>query len=406
MADTARKAAEADNCVRKSVYVNRLWEIYRDGNNPFWTRHGLDGESPSLRVSRQPHLDYIFQQVAAINAMPCPRVAAAPTIIIGAHGGAGNVNIPPTTYLGLREPGTFNERVGVISPNANTTMTTVGGSVAVDVRNWAIPGLPGGPRLEFGYSHTSGDRNQNFLALDPLGRDLLVPGSETPGFALGPGVPLGTPGGFNVVENMIYQRSLRSDAFNFTVEQPILQSGRVAFSALAGLNYSRTNIDERFSFAIPGFLSDGSYNTNMDFFTFAPTFGGGVYVAVGDLTGTGETVIYGRAAGGPAFTRVDGTDRFNMSGFINTNQAADLSGNHTGFFGAFTGGVRVAVGNFFGDASVTYVTSDSFGNVVRTGQAGQTSRVNFERGDATMFKFTFGAQFSGGVFVAATDINR
>jgi len=130
-------------------------------------------------------------------------------------------------------------------------------------------------------------------------------------------------------------------------------------------------------------------------------------VAVGDLTGTGQqTVIYGKGAVGPAFTSVDGTDRLNINGFINTNQAVGLSGDHTGFFGAFTGGVRVAVGDFTGDGSVTYVTSDSFGNVVRTGQTGQTSQVNFERGESLLFKFTFSAKFSGGVFVSATDVNR
>jgi hypothetical protein len=415
MSDTAKRAAADNNCVRKGVYANRLWEIHQDGNNAFWRRNGLDGESPSLRVSRQQHLDFIAKEVAAINALPCPRVAAGPTITISALGGGGNVNIPPTNFLGLREPGTFNERIGVISPNANTSVAIVGGNFVIDLANWAaIPGLPGGPRLDFGYSHTWGDRSQNFLTLDPRGNLLLVPGTGDPnapfppGVALGSGVPLGTPGGFNVVENMFYQRTLRSDVFTFTAEQPLIQAGPVTFSGLVGLNFSRTSIDEQFKFSVPRFLTDGAYKTNMDFFTFAPAFGGGVYVAAGDILGTGQvqTVVYGKGAVGPAFTSVDGTDRFGLSGFISTNQAVNLSGDHTGFFGSFTGGVRVVAGDFFGDGSVTYITSDSFGNIVRTGQTGQTSRVNFERGDATIFKFTFGTQFRGGVFVTASDVNR
>lgn len=411
----AKRAANNDNCIQKNVYVNRLWEIYQNPNHDFWARHGLAGDASSLNAARQPTRDFIYKEVAAINAIPCPRQAAAPTIIIGATGGGGTVDIPPTSFLGLRAPGTLDDRVGVISPNSKTNVTTVGGSIRIDFANRVlIPGLPGGPSVEFAYNHTRGDRNQNFVTLDPLGQELLVPGTGDPGaplpagFFLGGFVPPGNPGGLNVVENMFYQRTFRSDAFAFTAEQPLFQTGPVTFTALAGLNFNRTGIDERFTFSIPGFLSDGAYNTNLDFFTFAPNFGGGVYVAAGDILGTGtvQTVVYGKGAVGPAFTRVDGTDRFNMSGFINTNQAVGLSGNHTGFFGSFTGGVRVAAGNFFGDASVTYVMSDSFGNVVRTGQTGQTSRVNFERGDATMFKFTFGAQFSGGVFVAASDINR
>jgi hypothetical protein len=331
-------------------------------------------------------------------------------------GGAGNLNLPPTSYFGLRQPGTFNERLGVLSPDANTTVTVVGGNIVIDFTNTVrlLPGLPGGPRVDFGYNHMRGDESQNFLTLDPQGQILLIPGTGDPnapfpaGVALGGGVPLGTPGGFNRVENIFYDRTFRSDTFNFTIEQPVVQVGRVGFSALAGLNFSRSSIDEHLRFDIPGFLSNGAYNTNLDFFAFTPTFGGGVYVAVGDLTGTGhaQTIVYGRGAVGPAFTRADGTDRFNMNGFIQTNQAVDLSGNHTGFFGSFTGGVRVVAGDFFGDGSVTYLTSDSFGNVVRTGQTNETSRVNFVRGDATLFKFAFGMQFRGGVFVTPADVAR
>lgn len=415
----ADEAVTRDNCIQKSNRINQLWAIYLDGNNPFWVRHGLAGDSPSLNATRQKYRDYIRKEVSRLNAIPCPRtasgVAAAPNIMVTASAGGGTVDIPPTSFLGVRPPGTLDDRVGVISPNSKTNVTTVGVHFAIDLANSVrIPGLPGGPRLEFGYNHTRGDRNQNFVTLDPLGQDLLIPGTGDPnapfpgGVALGGFVPLGNPGGLNAVESIFYLRNFRSDAYNFTAEQSFFQAGAATFTALAGLSYNRSSIDERLSFAVPGFLSEGSYNSNLNFSTFAPAFGAGVYVAASDLLGTGavQTVVYGKGMVGPAFTSADGTDRLNINGFINTNQAVNLSGDHTGLFGSFTGGVRVTAGNFFGDASVTYVTSDSFGNVVRTGQAGQTSQVNFERGAATMFKFTFGAQFSGGVFVAASDVYR
>jgi hypothetical protein len=361
----------------------------------------------------------VTEAIRQLRADGCPRgtggAAVAPAgtpfqswsgFSVGLNAGLGNVNAPPTGILGVREPGTVNERLGVVSPNANTRVTTVGGGLQIDVTNGVRQsGLPPGTRIDLNYNRTTGDWRQGFGTFDPLGDVLLVPGSSDPGFALTAGVPPGTPGGFNVVEDIFSQRNYRSDAFSFTVEQPIVQAGRVSVSALAGVNYSRTSIDERFNFVIPGFLSDGAYNSNLDLFTFTPVFGGGVYVAAGEIL-PGHTVIYGKAAVGPAFTRADGTDRFNMSGFINTSQAADLSGNHTGFFGSFTGGLRVAVGDLVGDGSVTYVTSDSFGNIVRTGRTGETSRVNFVRGDATIFKFALSAKFSGGIFVAGSDLNR
>ncbi|MGH6770383.1 MAG: hypothetical protein ACRECO_15330 [Xanthobacteraceae bacterium] len=356
------------------------------------------------RQAKQKHQGQAAPTPAA-TGVSVTQTAAAPGIEVSATGGAGNVNAPPTGFLGVREQGTVNERLGVLKPNANTFVSSVDGSLRLDFTNVRLFGLPGGLRMDLNFNHTSGDRRQGFGTFDPLGQVLLLPGASDPGFSLTSGVPVGTPGGFNVVEDIFYQRTYRSNAFGFTLEQPIVQTGRVSVSALTGLNYSRTSIDERFNFAVPRFLSDGAYNSNLDLSTFTPTFGGGVYVAVGDIA-PGQTVIYGKAAMGPAFTRAGGTDRFNMIGFINTNQAADLSGNHTGFFGSFTGGVRVAVGDLVGDGSVTYVTSDSFGNVVRTGQTGETSRVNFVRGDATIFKFALSAKFSGGIFVAGSDLNR
>jgi len=332
---------------------------------------------------------------------------------VSATGGAGNVKAPPTSFFGLRNPVTLFEIRGLINPNANNFVETAGGGFRVDLTNVVrLPGMPGGPSLEFAYNHTRGNRNEFFSAIDPLGQTFLIEGTGDPtapfpaGVALGAGVPLGTPGGFNVVTGIVYDRTYRSDALNFVIEQPILQVGRILFSAMAGVNVSRTTVDENLNFSIPGFLTNGAYHTNLDFFTYAPNVGGGVSVAVGDIVPGRQTVIYGKAAVGPAITSADLTDRLNLRGFINTNQVINRSDNHTGFYGAFTGGLRIEVGDFFGDGSVMHVTSESLGNVVRTGQVGDISRINFVKGDATMVKFTVGAKFGGGVRVPVTDIRR
>jgi hypothetical protein len=94
------------------------------------------------------------------------------------------------------------------------------------------------------------------------------------------------------------------------------------------------------------------------FFAYAPSFGGGVYVAAGDLNGDGhaDIVTGAGAGGGPHVKAIDGTKLGQRQ--TNSPEIADsaLLASFFAYSPTFTGGVRVAVGVADGDATLDILT--------------------------------------------------
>src|SRR5439155_191544 len=122
--------------------------------------------------------------------------------------------------------------------------------------------------------------------------------------------------------------------------------------------------------------------------TDPPSFTGGVRVAVGDVNGDGVTdVILARGPGTPAFVRVvDGASQTILLAF-------------NPFDPSFTGGVYVAAGDVNGDGFADVITG--------AGPGGGPHVQVFDLHDgATLASFyAYAAGFTGGVRVAAGDIN-
>lgn len=131
---------------------------------------------------------------------------------------------------------------------------------------------------------------------------------------------------------------------------------------------------------------DGRDRTELaNFFAYAPTFTGGVNVAVGDLDGDGRgEVVIGSGLGGGPHVRVvngDGTDRFSFFAYAPT----------------FAGGVNVAVGD---------VNGDGLGDVVTGAGPGGGPHVQVFRGtdlSVLMSFFAFDKRHRGGAFVSVGD---
>lgn len=119
-----------------------------------------------------------------------------------------------------------------------------------------------------------------------------------------------------------------------------------------------------------------------------PGFSGGVYVAAGDLDGDGraDVVTGAGATGGPHVKVFSGATGGELRSFF----AYDVG---------FTGGVRVAVGDVTGDGTADIVTGAGVGGgphvKVFDGATGAEIR--------SFFAFEQG--YTGGVFVAAGDVN-
>jgi membrane-associated phospholipid phosphatase len=123
------------------------------------------------------------------------------------------------------------------------------------------------------------------------------------------------------------------------------------------------------------------------FFAYAPSFAGGVSVAVGDVTGDGKPdIITGAGAGGGPHVRV-----FDLAG--------NLEEQFFAYDASFTGGVNVAVG----DTAVA-----GKGDIITGAGAGGGPHVKvFDGNSGTTLAsfFAYGAGFSGGVSVSAADLS-
>ncbi len=141
-----------------------------------------------------------------------------------------------------------------------------------------------------------------------------------------------------------------------------------------------------------------------DFYAYDPAFTGGVYVAAGDVNGDGlADIMTGAGEGGGPHVRVfDGASLHLMDEFM-------------AYDSGFRGGVRVAAADVNGDGLAEIVTGagpgggphvevfdDNYaGPVVYTGPvvAGGAKRVRI------LSTYAFAPEYSGGVFVAAGDVD-
>jgi hypothetical protein len=133
---------------------------------------------------------------------------------------------------------------------------------------------------------------------------------------------------------------------------------------------------------------DGRTNAERSFFAYDPTFNGGVFVAAGDVNGDGfADIITGAGTGaGPHVKVFDGSTGAEVRSFF-------------AYDPRFTGGVRVAAGDINGDGVADIITGTGPG-------AGPHVKVFDGRTGAEIRSFfAYDPAFTGGVFVAAGDIN-
>ena len=127
---------------------------------------------------------------------------------------------------------------------------------------------------------------------------------------------------------------------------------------------------------------------NGNFLAFPGFFRGGVYVAAGDVNGDGkDDIIVAPDAGMPPIVRVfDGNSGDTLRSFF-------------AYSSFFTGGVRVAAGDVNGDGTADIITG--------AGPGGGPQVKVFNGANFGLHKsfFAFNSNFTGGVYVAAGDVN-
>jgi hypothetical protein len=125
-----------------------------------------------------------------------------------------------------------------------------------------------------------------------------------------------------------------------------------------------------------------------EFYAYSPLFTGGVYVALGDVNGDGiDDIVTGAdAGGGPQVIAYSGRDLSVLRSFY-------------AYSPFFNGGVRVAVGDVNGDGKADIITG--------AGAGGGPHVEAFSGVDGSLLRsfMAYPVSFSGGVYVAAGDIN-
>lgn len=124
------------------------------------------------------------------------------------------------------------------------------------------------------------------------------------------------------------------------------------------------------------------------FFAFSPSFTGGVFVAGGDTNRDGfADIIVGASSGGsPQVSVFSGANGSTLRSFL-------------AFSPSFTGGVTVAAGDYNGDGFADIIAGAG------PGGGPQVSVFSGQDGSSLASFFAFGATISGGISVAAGDVN-
>jgi lysophospholipase L1-like esterase len=141
--------------------------------------------------------------------------------------------------------------------------------------------------------------------------------------------------------------------------------------------------------------------TLASFFAFDGGFTGGVFVACGDLDGSGPLIVVGAGRGGAPHVRA-----FRLNGAV-PGGVVDAGVSFFAYDAGFTGGVHVAVGKLGGDpgghAEIITGAGAGGGPHVRTFRLDMTAPGGVVESSIGFFAYDPG--FTGGVFVAADDLD-
>jgi hypothetical protein len=284
------------------------------------------GSAPDCRPAEQVPSEP--KKTSLVPGRQAQGLAASPgSLGLNANVAFGEQHLPTFVYLGF-ENALLEQTFAVENLDDDVDFTAFGGDLAFTVD--PIIGVVGSQAFfAFGFNTFDVDGSTFRSEIDPLGRDLLLAFTITPGISLGSGVPEGTPGGANVVTDFAY----RYDADQFSLYAKYGERWECwdgVFTGYAGLAY--TNLDQR-QFAggdVPGFLSSFAYDTNLEVDTWRIVAGLRYERPLWDNS-LGNLSVFGDAMGSINFVDGQGRDSVTVSGFLNFSEAVNVSKSDTTF---------------------------------------------------------------------------
>ena len=336
--------------------------------------------------------------------------------------GAGNINdtvtlpaggsvtytasctIAPSARHSLSNTATVSAPAGVTDPNPGNnsatdtdTLTVRGGcDVNGDGRDEIVTGAGpgGGPHVRV-LSLATRTELASFYAYDPgFGGGVFVACGDVDGDGLADIITGAGPGGGPHVRAFSLASGGLTEVASFYAYDPTFTGGvRVAVGDVTGDGVAEiiTGAGAGGGPHVRVFSLAGGLTEVASFYAYDPAFTGGVFVAVGDVTGDGMAdIVTGAGAGGGPHVRA-----FDLASGGPSEVASFYAYDPT-----FTGGVTVAVGDVTGDGVAEIITGAGAGG------GPHVRAFNLAEGLTEVASFfVYDPTFTGGVFVAVGDVN-
>ncbi len=354
-------------------------------------------EATGKWFERGQQLDALLQKLRQTPVVPCDQTAGEGEKEIGylPTGDTGALRFvrldalaayveyagPTQKYLALEGAGDLEPRLGAVRPDTDDDTSGLGIMVTIDTTKWIDPIRLGGfdadmtktTWFNFGVGGFDSSIRQRDLSLEPDGDNLGIPGTGDLSAMYPYGVLLSAP---NDVTGISYDFDSRSRMLWAKWGQDCWYEDFIV-SGFGGLTIGYQDIEQRFGGAIPDYLTDFQYQTQLKTRTYGAFGGARIALPIRSVAGLSA---YGFAEGSFNAVNVEGWDSLTLSGFIGDSQQVDLSEDGAGW------GVGLGVGfdwkfadRFGATLGLSYWGADTHPVVVRDGST--PSRVELEWSD-------------------------
>ncbi len=325
--------------------------------------YGIPGTDTCLNVGGGVRTEItISGQDPALNGANGSLVDGAPNLFdLEIYGDASAGSFRGTThrFLALEIGGQLNLGAVEYRPEGTSAGFEMGARIGIS------------DRFFFGFSafHSSFNDNQDLGDLNTAGAGLGIPGTGDPMSMFPAGIFL-NPGTQNSVTNMHANFDWSATGAGFTVGTTLPLSSSFSVSPIVGFEFVRLAETLAFTSSIPGFMTDAGYDSEIDAFRKSLAFGARLSYAPADwmLLYYLEPMLFFDCL------EYSGTDRFNLSGFLNDAQAVDFDGGYSSLGFALAGGVTVPIDSVKLNLGFGYERRVADVAVFRSGQLNEQSQ--------------------------------
>lgn len=392
----------------------RRGELQARGVEQHWL-DSMDHEARQAEIMKEDRrttiqtLETTRRLVASTPVVDCAKegkeIGSLPGTALGAAVAYGDLTIPKKPYLSL-EIGS-DLYLGVADFETQEDVLIITGYVEYEFKWDSVPNvkLLGNPRDQrwmtsaelFGYDYSIFSQGRD---IETTTEGVGIPGTGDPLSSYPAGVFFANPA-FNDVTGIRYAHDSDFRGGTIGFGQKSYYDSHACYIGV-GFGYNRLRTTDILTGTVDGFLTDFRYETDIATRGTNLFVKGGVEIPLDDVWDTalryaGEFSGFRISAGAEGrvnFLDAEGLDRLDLIGFVSDSQAVRIGKNDTTFSYELSAGLKYAVPGVKGlDVSlgVQYGESDTHPVATRSGQTGDTTRIEFQ--EEEIFVGTLGTRF-------------